>query len=244
MASANGAKEKEKEKEDARKLAALEGMKAAFPSLSTDEARLKRFLRARDWDLKASSEMLAADLKWREAGNHLVTFDTVKSEIAKGRFFFHKHDKANRPIVIVKASEHFPDSNTTELTFKMAVFVLEEAVRRMAPGVELFCVLIDFDGFGMSNVDYTLCKMMLAALQNYYPERLGRAYLLNPPFIFRAVWAVLKGFMHENTRQKFIFLGSDWKQELLNDVDATCLPIAYAGSSTYVHDRTSGTIGI
>jgi hypothetical protein len=34
-------------------------------------------------------------------------------------------------------------------------------------------------------------KAVLSILQNHYPERLGVAYLLNPPWIFQAFWTVI-----------------------------------------------------
>ncbi len=55
----------------------------------------------------------------------------------------------------------------------------------MGPGVEQCTLLVDFEGWGLKNADNDLDKMMIEAIQNYYPERLGVAYLLHAPTIFK-----------------------------------------------------------
>ena len=36
--------------------------------------------------------------------------------------------------------------------------------------------------------------------QDYYPEGMGKMYIVNAPWIFRAVYAVAKGWLDEKTR--------------------------------------------
>jgi hypothetical protein len=39
--------------------------------------------------------------------------------------------------------------------------------------------------------------------------------LINGGFIFNAIYAAVKGFIHERTRAKFVFAGTDYLPELL-----------------------------
>jgi hypothetical protein len=38
--------------------------------------------------------------------------------------------------------------------------------------------------------------------ENYYPGGMGRMYIINIPWIFKAAWAVARGFIDERTRDK------------------------------------------
>jgi CRAL/TRIO domain len=47
-------------------------------------------------------------------------------------------------------------------------------------------------------------------------------YLIKGGFIFNAIYATVKSFIHERTRAKFIFSsGEDYKDKLLEKIDAS-----------------------
>ena len=56
--------------------------------------------------------------------------------------------------------------------------------------------LTKFTSRGMIN----LIKLSSKVTQDYYPETMGVTYVVNAPFSFRAVWAIIKGFLDERTR--------------------------------------------
>lgn len=60
-----------------------------------------------------------------------------------------------------------------------------------------------------------------------YPESLGHLFIVNPPWTFKAAWKIIHPWLHENTRQKIQFLGSNYKEEILKVVDAENLPEMY-----------------
>ena len=57
-------------------------------------------------------------------------------------------------------------------------------------------------------------------------------YLINTPWIFRSVWAVIKPWLGERTQSKITLLGADYKEELLKHIDADKLPAEYGGTCT------------
>lgn len=71
--------------------------------------------------------------------------------------------------------------------------------------------------------------------QNYYPEMLGKMFLINTSTIFKIVWALVKGFMDKKTRDKMIMLGSDYRSTLLEYVDKENLPTFLGGTCTCSH---------
>lgn len=53
---------------------------------------------------------------------------------------------------------------------------------------------------------------------------MGQMYIVNAPMLFTGVWAVVKGFLDEKTRNKIHIKGSKYQNELLELVEAENLP--------------------
>ena len=81
----------------------------------------------------------------------------------------------------------------------------------------------------MSSV-YGYVKQASAMSQNYYPERLGRLYLINAPWGFSTVFSVVKGWLDPITVEKIHVLGSGYQKELLGQVPAENLPVIFGGT--------------
>jgi hypothetical protein len=66
--------------------------------------------------------------------------------------------------------------------------------------------------------------------QNYYPERLGRLYLINAPWGFSTVFGIVKGWLDPVTVEKIHVLGSGYQKELLSQIPAENLPKMFGGT--------------
>jgi len=55
--------------------------------------------------------------------------------------------------------------------------------------------------------------------QDNYPEQLGQMVICNAPMTFTTIWAVMKGWLDEKTREKIKIKGKDYKKTLLQYVD-------------------------
>ena len=66
--------------------------------------------------------------------------------------------------------------------------------------------------------------------QNYYPERLGRLYLINAPWGFSTVFNVVKGWLDPITVEKIHVLGGGYQKDLLSQVPAENLPKIFGGT--------------
>jgi len=65
--------------------------------------------------------------------------------------------------------------------------------------------IMDMTGFGVSmfnNRVKSLVKLGSSIAQDYYPEQLGQLMIVNAPWVFQGIWAVVKGFIDEKTRKK------------------------------------------
>lgn len=104
--------------------------------------------------------------------------------------------------------------------------------RKAGSLLETCCTIMDLKGVGLSRVSsvYGYVKQASAISQNYYPERLGKLYLINAPWGFSSVFSVVKGFLDPVTVQKIHVLGSHYQAELLSQVPKENLPKEFGGS--------------
>lgn len=103
--------------------------------------------------------------------------------------------------------------------------------RKSSQLLETCCSIMDLKGVGVSKVSsvYAYVKQASAISQNYYPERLGKLYLINAPWGFSSVFSVVKGFLDPVTVQKIHVLGSGYQSELLGQVPKENLPKLFGG---------------
>lgn len=98
--------------------------------------------------------------------------------------------------------------------------------------LETCCTIMDFKGVGIMKAPsvFGYVKQVSAMSQNYYPERLGRLYLINTPWGFSGVWNVVKAWLDPVTVEKIHVLGSSYQSELLKHVPAENLPKEFGGT--------------
>ncbi len=104
--------------------------------------------------------------------------------------------------------------------------------RKAGSLLETCCTIMDLKGVGITKVSsvYSYVKQASAISQNYYPERLGRLYIINAPWGFSCAFNIVKGWLDPVTVEKIHILGSGYQKELLAQVPAENLPKAFGGS--------------
>ena len=80
-----------------------------------------------------------------------------------------------------------------------------------------------------------LLKMGAKIAQDYYPETMGACYVVNAPMLFSFLWSIVKGFLDERTRSKVRIIGSNYREVLLENIDAENLPDFLGGTCTCSH---------
>lgn len=117
---------------------------------------------------------------------------------------------------------------------KLADPRLPACSRKSGTLLETCCTIMDLKGVGLSKVSsvYGYVKQASTISQNYYPERLGKLYLINAPWGFSPVFNVVKGFLDPVTVSKIHVLGSGYAHELLAQVPAENLPKQFGGTCT------------
>jgi hypothetical protein len=109
---------------------------------------------------------------------------------------------------------------------------LPACCRKSGKLLETCCSIMDLKGVGVSKVSsvYGYVKSVSAISQNYYPERLGKLYMINAPWGFAAAFNFVKSFLDPVTVQKIHILGSGYQAELLAQVPKENLPTEFGGT--------------
>ncbi|XP_054263892.1 uncharacterized protein LOC128987181 [Macrosteles quadrilineatus] len=185
----------------------------ADPSQYHNEFSLKRYLRAFKTTDAAFQQILKTN-KWRvEYGIAELTEDNpiIKKnfESKKARVLKHR-DMHGRPVIYIPAKYHNANDRDIDELTKFIVYCLEEACKRCFEEViDNLCIVFDLNEFGLSCMDYQVVKNLIWLLSRHYPERLGVCLIINANTLFSSCWAVIKGWLDENTAGKVTFVNSE-----------------------------------
>ncbi|EEB08586.1 sec14 cytosolic factor family Sec14 [Schizosaccharomyces japonicus yFS275] len=213
-----------------------------------DDATLLRFLRARKFNIHQMLEMFTNCEKWRTEFGVDDLVKNFKYEEKEAVFqyypqFYHKTDKEGRPVYIEQLGKidlkKMYQITTQERMLQNLVYeyeVLAEerfpACSRMSGGlIETSCTIMDLKGVGLTSIHsvYSYVKQASRISQDYYPERMGKLYLVNAPWGFSSAFNLIKGFLDEDTVKKIHVLGSSYQKHLLAQIPAENLPLRFGG---------------
>ncbi|KAI9343530.1 CRAL-TRIO domain-containing protein [Obelidium mucronatum] len=221
------------------------------PTTHPDDLLL-RFLKARKYDLEKSHLMFTNYLSWRKSyGVDEIVANLRYPEYAQVMEiyprFYHKTDKLGRPVyfeVMSNLNSKLLDGSITTADRFVQYYVreYEKTVRyrfaavsaKAGRVIDKSCTIMD-----LKNVPLMQCMLSARCsakvthiAQNYYPETLGRMFIINAPLLFQGVWTAVKGMLDEATVAKISILGANYKAALLDAVDAANLPAEYGGACT------------
>ncbi|GMY15230.1 phosphatidylinositol transfer protein 3-like [Fagus crenata] len=201
-------------------------------SKEVDDLMIRRFLRTRDLDMEKASSLFLEYLKWRRTfvPNGSISASELPHEIAQNKMFLQGFDKKGRPIAVLFGARHFQSEGGIEEFKRFVVYSLDKLCSRMPPGQEKFVFIGDLQGWGFSNSDVRGCLGALSILQDFYPERLGKIFIIHAPFIFMTLWKILYPFIDKNTKEKILFVNNKRiKSTLLEEIDESQLPEIFGG---------------
>ncbi|XP_071689882.1 SEC14 cytosolic factor-like [Rutidosis leptorrhynchoides] len=198
-----------------------------------DDLAIRRFLRARDLDVDKACAMFLKYLRWRKRiiPNGSISESEISTEIAQNKLFMQGSNKKGCPIFVLFGGRHYHNkTGGIEELKRFVAFGLEKICSRIPPGQEKFMCISDLQGWGYSNLDRQGYYVALHTLQNYYPERLEKLYVVHAPYIFKAIWKILYPYIDEKTKTKIEFVeDKKLKSTLLQDIEESQLPEIYGG---------------
>jgi hypothetical protein len=198
-----------------------------------EENTLLRYLRSRNFDVRAAAEACKHSFKWRcerrpdkifcsfcteDKHSHnmrCVGFDAEGSPVIYTCF-----EGATRRWNVTANMEH-----TTRLLEDCQKLINQRRratgqVREryaVTPKEEQWCLMVDFQGFGISDCDPRTgvhCAHLLA----HYPERLKSAVIVDAPFGWNFLWGAIRPILDTRTSSKVHFVRSTDNQEAWNSL--------------------------
>ncbi|XP_046394333.1 CRAL-TRIO domain-containing protein C3H8.02 [Ischnura elegans] len=185
----------------------------ADPLQYHNEFSLKRYLRAFK-TVDAAFQAILKTNKWKveyDVASLTVDNPIVKQHLEsnKARVLRHR-DMSGRPVIYIPAKNHDVNDRDIDEITKFIVYCLEEASKKcFEEVVDNLCIVFDLRDFGLSCMDYQMIKNLIWLLSRHYPERLGVCLITNAPTLFSGCWAVIKGWLDDNTSSKVIFINSE-----------------------------------
>lgn len=180
----------------------------------TDEERMwltkecmLRYLRATKWNVPAALKRILDTLTWRrEFGLLSHDAEHISPENETGKQVVLGYDDNGRPCLYLN-----PGRQNTEPSHRQVehlAYMLERVIDLMMPGQEGLALLINFkQSKSRSNTSppFGIAKEVLNILQTHYPERLGRACVINIPWVANIFLKMITPFIDPITREKLHF---------------------------------------
>jgi CRAL/TRIO domain len=140
----------------------------------------------------------------------------IENDLGIQKMVVRGHDKEKRPIIVkfCREAKWSVESPHADEGFTMAqLYVAERAIavaELSSLGTnEKLTAIFDFSAYDSSHAPpITVMVETLKALQANYPERLGKALILDTPYWMQAVMQLVSPFLSAATRDKLTLLGS------------------------------------
>mmetsp|Transcript_12214 Transcript_12214/g.23169 ORF Transcript_12214/g.23169 Transcript_12214/m.23169 type:complete len:414 (-) Transcript_12214:1697-2938(-) len=209
----------------------FDAFKAKFPEL--DDNTLYRFLKSRNFVLRKAEEILKEVLEWRERVRpDLITAQDVVTEMRRGFIFRYGNDRQDRPIILFRACRYLPKEMQLEDVERYLLYLLESTLRELPPHVDAYSMIFDVKDAAYRNFSLSHNKYLLTLFQNYYPERLARAFIINSSWAIKIFWKSVKPFLHQDSIDKVSFLETHELHILKDFIEPSQLLQEYGGTAT------------
>ncbi len=232
-----------------RREVSLRGASGSFSAAEPDAYTLLRFSRARGGVAGAAAAMYHAAAAWRkqeQVDSLLERFSFPEHELVQSAWShgYHKTDKQGRPVYIDRIGCADLDTlfrvTTAERIAEEHLHEWELLLQERFPAcsraagrpVRQTMTIVDLAGLSLAR--FNTARPVVLALtrldQEYYPEFLGDLILVNAPWVFTAIWAVVQPLLGARTQRKVqVFGDSGYTARLLEYIHAADLPSFLGG---------------
>ncbi|CAM9952997.1 unnamed protein product [Ectocarpus sp. 6 AP-2014] len=77
----------------------------------------------------------------------------------------------------------------------------------------------------------SVLRALTGTMKAHYVERCHKSYIINAPRAFTALWRVVSAMLDARTRAKISILGTNYLEEMKEEIDISQIPPEYGGSS-------------
>ncbi|KAI5296269.1 hypothetical protein KEM52_004747 [Ascosphaera acerosa] len=194
---------------------------------------LLRYLRATKWSVADALQRLEKTLVWRRqyGVDTKLTPEYISVELETGKMVVQGFDNCGRPCIYMDPSKQNTQKSPRQV--ESLVFLLERMINLMEPAQESMALLANFKTTKLSQAPGVgQAKETLDILQDHYPERLGRAMVINIPFFLNGFFKLITPFIDPVTREKLKF-----NENLRNHVPPSQLLESFNGDVNFEYDH-------
>lgn len=209
---------------------------------------MEKFLISRDYDYEKTKIKFENFLKWRKKKNLERILDKdfkpLLEILNRGMY---NMDKEGRPVIINRVGKFNPEKFLSEFKFEdLEDFLIKKyeqlffiifpiCSKIMNKKIDKVIIIMDLEGIQLKKVfnsDFRgVLKKITKATSAYFPETLGKIYILNAPFYFRFIWKVIQYWIDEKTRERFEIFSDGAEETLKEIIDERDLPDFFGGKS-------------
>ncbi|XP_063682902.1 SEC14-like protein 1 isoform X3 [Bolinopsis microptera] len=203
-------------------------MKQTFDKIP-DERVLLRFLRARNFDIEKTREMLIKSMAWRKQYNIDAHLDIWTPPPIIEKYLpgaWHRSDKDGRPVYILRLG-HLDIKGMLravgeDALLRYALYICEQGIQKTNATAQIrylssWTLLIDLEGLNLRHLwapARIAMRRFTEVMEQNYPETLGVVLIVQAPRLFPLAWTLVKSFINENTRRKcLVYGGNDYLED-------------------------------
>lgn len=225
-----------------------ENVKDILSSLpAEDDHYLLRWLRARTFNLQKSELMLRKHAEFRKFMSADTILEDWKPPEVIERYLsggLCGYDKEGSPVwydifgpldpkgLLLSASKQ-DFIKTKARDCELLRRECTKQSEKLGKNIESITMVFDCEGLGLKHLWKPAVEAYGEAItmfEDHYPEGLKRLFIVKAPKIFPVAYNLVKHFLSEETREKIIILGGNWKEVLLKYIDADQVPVYYGGT--------------
>lgn len=218
-----------------------------------DDFFLLRWLKARNFDIDKSEQMLRKSMEWRKnyGTDDILNWDppeVLKKYWPGGIFGFDKH---GHPI-LWQMSTNFDARGMLKSVKRSDVIkyhiwrmeklssLCREQSTKLGRRIACAVHVSDLTGFSLKMV-FTpgipdMMKEVFALIEANYPENLYSSIVINVPSTFVIFFNILRPFLSDSTKRKVHVCGRNWRERLLAVADPEQIPAYWGGTAKYPDD--------
>ncbi|KAF0978751.1 hypothetical protein FDP41_002571 [Naegleria fowleri] len=198
-----------------------------------DDFAIYRYLRGHAWVLDESTRLIIKMLNWRhEYKPENIRFEEFLETTAKSKMFIDTGYASDNgmPLFYMWVARDLLDNSdeNKSLKFRHLIYLHERNfIREGRFKDDNFQMnwVVDVSGISLNLV--RRMKDIFDDIGFYYPERLGRVFVLNAPWTINLIWAFLSPFLSEELKAKYMMIKMD---ELKNKIGPDHLPTEFGGN--------------
>jgi hypothetical protein len=176
------------------------------------DATLVRWFDSRGGSLEKTKKALRRHLLWRRENRIWETSkESVAKELSSDFIVFGGPDTDDYPCVFAFVRNHDKDSANHEEMQRLILYLLEEALRKCDESrrklgderkyADQFTLVFDLWGFRPRNMNYDAISTLVQTARYNYPHVIRKVLIVNTPWIFKACYTIIEGFLPEDARK-------------------------------------------